>query len=227
MFKKIMIALTAVALFLCGGVVFSQSTQRTLQAHYPDITIYLDDQVVTPKDANGNVVEPFIVDGTTYLPVRAVAGALGCEVGWIEETSSVYLWSQDYAVTSDPEYGPIFTDIFDYAEETEMLCYRMISSGGTQTYELLFDYFNSDEVVIYGNAFKNGVNVGNLEKQVSTVDGDRVTYSVYYTRTEGEPDGWLAIRLLPNGYLSVSQHGDIGMSSDVDFTGEYGFVGMG
>ena len=226
MFKKIMVALTAVALFLCGGVVFSQSTQRTLQAHYPGITIYLNDQVVTPKDANGKVVEPFIVDGTTYLPVRAVAGALGCEVGWIEETSSVYLWSQDYG-SSDPEYGPVFTDIFDQVGETEMLCYRRFADGGTRVYELMFDYFNSDEVVVYGNAFKDDANAGNLEKQVITVDGDQVVYSVYYTHTEGEPDGWLVIRLLPNGDLSVVQHGDIGMGSGVDFTGEYGFAGMG
>ena len=94
MLKKTMVVLIGIALFLSGGVVFSQSTQRTLQAHYPGITIYVNDQIIQPKDANGSVVEPFIVDGTTYLPVRAIGNALGCEVSWKPETNSVYLWGQ-------------------------------------------------------------------------------------------------------------------------------------
>ena len=44
-----------------------------------------------PKDANGNTVEPFIIDGTTYLPVRAVSNALGLNVGWDDATSTVSL----------------------------------------------------------------------------------------------------------------------------------------
>lgn len=36
-------------------------------------------------------MEPFILDGTTYLPVRAVAGALGLGVGWDDATSTVTL----------------------------------------------------------------------------------------------------------------------------------------
>ncbi|NCC69307.1 MAG: copper amine oxidase N-terminal domain-containing protein, partial [Clostridia bacterium] len=36
----------------------------------------------------------FIYGGTTYLPVRAVASALGVEVGWDGDTSTVYLGEQ-------------------------------------------------------------------------------------------------------------------------------------
>ena len=50
----------------------------------------------TPKDANGAVVEPFICNGTTYLPVRGVAGAFGKEVEWDPMTSTVYLGDIDF-----------------------------------------------------------------------------------------------------------------------------------
>ena len=46
---------------------------------------------------NGRVVEfdenvrPFIADGNTFLPVRDLGNALGLQVGWNPETSTVYL----------------------------------------------------------------------------------------------------------------------------------------
>lgn len=51
----------------------------------------VDGVSITPKDANGTVVEPFIVDGTTYLPVRAVGEAMGKTVDWDGRTHTVYV----------------------------------------------------------------------------------------------------------------------------------------
>lgn len=62
-----------------------------LQAAYRNIKITLNGSQLTPKDANGKVVEPFIVDGTTYLPVRAVSEALGLDVNWDGSTNTVAL----------------------------------------------------------------------------------------------------------------------------------------
>ena len=117
MFKKVMVVLIGVVLFLSGGVVFSQSTQRTIQAHYPGITIYVNDQAIQPKDANGKVVEPFIVDGTTYLPVRAIGNALGCEVDWKPETNSVYLWENGAPASTQTNVQPSAQDgYFRYSQ---------------------------------------------------------------------------------------------------------------
>ena len=55
------------------------------------IKIVVDGQKINPKDANGNKVEPFIYNGTTYLPVRAIADALGKEVYWDGPNYTVYL----------------------------------------------------------------------------------------------------------------------------------------
>ena len=58
---------------------------------YRNIKVTLNGEVLNPKDANGNPTEPFIMDDSTYLPVRAIAEALGLEVGWDGETSTVIL----------------------------------------------------------------------------------------------------------------------------------------
>lgn len=65
------------------------TVQRTLS--YNDIKITLDGQEITPLDANGNSVEPFIIDGTTYLPVRGIASAMGLDVNWDQTSKTVQL----------------------------------------------------------------------------------------------------------------------------------------
>ena len=60
---------------LLSTAVYAAARSKTLTAYYNDIKLVVDGVPVTPKDANGTVVEPFIVDGTTYLPVRAIGEA--------------------------------------------------------------------------------------------------------------------------------------------------------
>ena len=79
---------------LASGAVFAKQTSKKAELFYNNIKIKLNGQEVKPKDANGNYVEPFIIDGTTYLPVRAVANALGISVNWDGNTNSVLLSNQ-------------------------------------------------------------------------------------------------------------------------------------
>lgn len=76
---------------LLGTVCYSASNTMTIEALYNNIKIYVDGVKIDPKDANGNTVEPFIYNGTTYLPVRAVGEAIGKTVTWDGATQSVYL----------------------------------------------------------------------------------------------------------------------------------------
>lgn len=78
------------------------------------VSIYVDDVKLNPKDATGKPVEAFIHNGTTYLPVRAVADALGVGVVWEGPTKSVYLgkhksetagWAGTYKEVYTHTYG--------------------------------------------------------------------------------------------------------------------------
>lgn len=48
-------------------------------------------QQFIPKDVNGNTVTPFITNGTTYLPVRAVSQIFGATIDWNTFYSSVVI----------------------------------------------------------------------------------------------------------------------------------------
>lgn len=87
--------LVTVVFFSMIGTAFATKGKRTVDIDYNDIRVTLDGQTVALVDANGNPVEPFAINGTTYLPVRAVADALGLEVGWEQETSTVILNKKD------------------------------------------------------------------------------------------------------------------------------------
>lgn len=94
--KKIAVVVSAVlSLCLLAGTALAASGTLQKEIAYRDIKITLYGKEVTPTDANGNAVEPFIMDGSTYLPVRAVAGALGLDVAWDGATSTVILGTPD------------------------------------------------------------------------------------------------------------------------------------
>ena len=80
--RKGFIAGVLVSTILMGLVGTAAATvgSRTLTADYNNIKISVNGSTITPTDANGNVVEPFAINGTTYLPVRAV------------QTRLAYLW---------------------------------------------------------------------------------------------------------------------------------------
>jgi len=85
-----------------AGTAFAaiRTAQATLE--YSVNAITLDGKTIEPKDANGNKVEPFTIDGTTYLPVRAISGALGLGVDWDSATGTVKLTSNAASPTPAP-----------------------------------------------------------------------------------------------------------------------------
>jgi hypothetical protein len=89
------ISILAITMFFSIVITVSgESISKEITAHYNNIKIYINNDLISPKDANGNEIEPFIYNGTTYLPVRAVAEAFNEEVSWDGNTNSVYIGSK-------------------------------------------------------------------------------------------------------------------------------------
>lgn len=95
--KSFILGVLAASLVFSVLVPAMASTLKTAELYYNDIKIRLNGDPVIPKDATGKAVDPFIIDGTTYLPVRAIASALGLNVGWDAANQTVILGN-------DPEY---------------------------------------------------------------------------------------------------------------------------
>ena len=75
------------------------------EIEYRDIKVSLDGTVLALRDAQGNAVEPFMFDGTNYIPARALAEALGLTVAWDSANSTVVL-THPQAAAPQPESVP-------------------------------------------------------------------------------------------------------------------------
>lgn len=66
------------------------SANRTITVS-GDLSIFVDGVEMKPTDVNGNPVDVFLYNGTTYVPIRAVSQYLGRTVKWDGNTRSVYI----------------------------------------------------------------------------------------------------------------------------------------
>lgn len=68
------------------NTVFVGDKGDMLQLYTETVKIVIDGVTIDPRDADGNSVAPFIENGTTYLPVRAIGEAFGKNVAWDSDT---------------------------------------------------------------------------------------------------------------------------------------------
>lgn len=78
---------------LLSAVSFANSS--TLSATISDIKVYLDGNAFISKDSAGNELKPLIINGSTYLPVKAISEAVGKPVTWEPKTRSIYIGKND------------------------------------------------------------------------------------------------------------------------------------
>jgi len=149
----IMTALIAVMLIT---TVFAAYANKSITITYRDIKIIIGGEQIEPKDVTGKTVEPFIYDGTTYLPLRAVSEAVGYDVSWDDKTSTVKLTKksdnpttpelepetkpeieketeQETQPETEPDPGPVLAAAFDFdyiIEENGVTIKKYIGKGG-------------------------------------------------------------------------------------------------
>lgn len=98
------------------------------------IRLYVGDQALKPTDVNGKAVEVFASDGTTYLPARAIAGALDRAVTYHGTSNTVYLGA-DTADSRDGEYLKAYFDIDPFSATVSRTQFdaALVKLGGTKT----------------------------------------------------------------------------------------------
>lgn len=97
--KGFALGMVIVALLAAMAVpALATSGKKQLKVEYTGLYLHVDG---IPVEASSNGNEPFVCEGTTYLPVRAVGEALGKDVRWDGPTHTVYITDPDPA-TSEP-----------------------------------------------------------------------------------------------------------------------------
>lgn len=121
------------SLLMTGSVAWAAGKTVSAELLYNNIKIYIDNVLTNAKDANGKTIEPFIYNGTTYLPVRGVAQALGVDVQWDGSTNSVYLWDEmvpggTYLVEAIEAYEKSNRNFVYVAKQTEGKSFSMMGT---------------------------------------------------------------------------------------------------
>ncbi len=88
-FKGMTIGIIITSVVFC--TIFAAPVTKSIQAVFSGVKVALDGKILDLKDANGNKVEAFSYNGTTYLPVRAIANAFGKEVTFDAKENTIYL----------------------------------------------------------------------------------------------------------------------------------------
>lgn len=96
---------------ITGGTTLALNASTLYDVITDGVSIVVDGKKLNPTDANGSVVQPMIYNGTTYLPVRAVANALGKAVYWDGPNYTVYLGEMDGELEYPTVYLKDMTDI--------------------------------------------------------------------------------------------------------------------
>lgn len=171
---------------LTGGIASAYTTHTLYGVMTNGIRIVIDGKEIEPTDANGNIVEPAIYEGTTYLPVRAVAQAFGKAVYWDGQNYTVYLGDMD----GELEYPTV-----------ELRDMKNISGGFSTTSKLTDNYGTRYKYGESKNNFTGGLEEYLLNMQYSRFKG------ILYVPEGTTKDGDL-------GYVSIEADGRTIYTSD-------------
>ena len=92
---------------LAAGIVVGASANGIIQKVQSelrgDFVIKTNGQVQTLKNVNGGTVYPMLYEGTTYLPVRAIAELNNKEVVWYEDTKTIDIVDKKDSTVTDAD----------------------------------------------------------------------------------------------------------------------------
>lgn len=183
---------TVMAVITGGAVVFGEDISKTVDVVYKNIKIFVDGAEYVAKDGNGNVVEPFIYNGTTYLPVRGVANAFGKDVVWDGANASIFLGKKDQN-QPDNWLDRIQYSYFGSGEQRnnfEKITGNIIDiNKNVYTNGLLFGFYNT-------NKLDDGCNI--------TID---YPVSMQYSKLTGKI-------VLPKKIDNITKSNDVNVSND-------------
>ena len=155
------------ATVLSCGMAYAKSRVETINATYDNIKVYVDNVLTELKDANGAVIEPFIYNGTTYLPVRGTAQAAGMQVTWDGASKSVYLWKN---------LMPDSAKFLDYCPPYQTSNYKEFRSTKGESFNMSGKKYSDGFTLTYGGSyalFNLDGKYSSINFTVGHVDGSR------------------------------------------------------
>lgn len=148
--------------------------RKTAYLDYQNMKVTLNGQELQLRDSLGNLVEPFTIDGTTYLPLAAISKALGINVAWDDSTKTVILTTNDASSQTGTTTGTTTgTPLIGEAKAKELaLNHAGLSSSQVTFYIAKLDWENGRQV--YDVEFWSGNK--EYDYEIDAITGDIVGF---------------------------------------------------
>lgn len=210
--RDILIGMLLMAILM--GLMGAAATQKNITVT-TGIPIYVDGVEMKPTDANGNPVDTFVYNGTTYVPLRAVSQYLGKAVKWDGSSRSVYIGKAPGETQHLMEVCPPYqTQWFKEISTVNMAGKKFANGFRTYSYGNGFALFNLDG------------EYNTLSFDVGHVDGEGMQNSSVTIYLDGEVAFSIDLtpEMLPTHY-EVPLHGALQMKIQTSQFGDcYAFV---
>lgn len=206
------------------------SAIKNIQVVIGGIKIYVDGNIQTPVDANGNKVEPLIYNGTTYLPVRAATNMLtDKEISWDQKSMSVYIGKQPIAESTPldsikPYVYHMSMRIGENAKYTILdetfTTFNMLSGSGnaSNTYLLKSNYSSINGKYIIPYTQIGSTNKGKLEFYSVDEFGGEVLIDSYELKA-GNKAIDINVNIVGVNILKIKMVNDYGAFYNITLTG--------
>ena len=105
MIKKVTLLTTlgAITIGIAIGVSANGIVQKVQSEIRGDFVIKTNGQIQTLKSVDGETVYPMLYEGTTYLPIRAIAELNNKEVVWYEDTKTIDIVDKANSTVTDAD----------------------------------------------------------------------------------------------------------------------------
>lgn len=158
--KKVIIAVVCMLAFSASAALASNAV-RTITVYYQDIKMYVDGQRITTSS------EPFIYNGSTYLPVRAISEALGENVYWDQNSKSVYIGNNGQSEVNSNDLMKVcppyqYESMYKYYPNES----KSFTMAGVKYTSGFHDYYNAGNIYFNLNGKYN-----TLSATIGPVDG--------------------------------------------------------
>ncbi|HIY05604.1 MAG TPA: copper amine oxidase N-terminal domain-containing protein [Candidatus Evtepia faecigallinarum] len=188
---------------------------KAVQIYYRDIKVTLNGKTITPKDAQGNPVEPFLMNGTTYLPIRGISSALGLDVQWDQGTYTVGLTTEDYQA---PDGG------FSKLDRTKVWSHDYTSTinGHKENYRTSVAFLSDGTCL--GMFFIPNSGVVSLFQGTYRMSGATMTLSIRWNDLPGQvSQARYEVSVGDNGRLSMTKRSGDGITATDEPAGPLAF----
>jgi hypothetical protein len=147
--KKITRGLAVGLIMLTSVVVaFGAGTQFEIKATMDSgVNIIYKDKAQKLVDVNGDIKDPIMYNGTTYVPIRSVADILGVSIDWDNENRKVLLEDNVTLSVENDSLETIMESVYSRIGEKPMMTMNTVVSDENVKYYLGLESLNGAEAL--------------------------------------------------------------------------------